>query len=448
MRMALISPESEDIGKTAVASKKTAKALGTSQSEPQALEAFLQMNPEEKFDLEAINAIDTRGIVEEARGDKRILHQVVRTAEALLPRVRAETEDPILVSGILRDKTLDWYRQSATSPAWTEVMPLRWGGMFYESRVPGGRLSRKLSIRLTGLINQCVEAAGAVAFLRAGFTGLFRGSKMMAKAVQFSLGSKRPRLTQQVAQAYLDDLAATVRDKDHALPLERLSALARRNGSSEVNMTLTELFTQDVANLLTVLDPRFHPGLGALGIRIVPARNQEDVATYDLVHIGSHPLNKKSGSSDADTIDAIAGSPWERETMTKRDWLLLLKDLAKQKGKMDAPPRENPRERESYLSLRELVLTEAAARKAFLVVAWKGRPTGLVLLAQLLSKGTWMPEVDTDADYLEAELDHLDSGRPEHRPKEGEWDLGHSWKVAREVATNGERTYRAGKSGD
>jgi hypothetical protein len=448
VRMALISPDSEETGKTAVASRKTAKALGTSRSEPQALEAFLQMNPEERFDLEAINAIDTRAVLEQARGDKRTLHEVVRTAEALLPRVRAETEDPILVSGILRDKTLDWYRRSATNQEWTEVMPLRWGGMFYESRVPGGRLSRKLSVRLTGLINQCVEAAGTVAFLRAGFSGLFRGSKMMAKAVQFSLGSRRPRLTQQVAQAYLDDLASTVRNGDHALPLERLSALARRNGSSEVNMTLTELFTSEVANLLTVLDPRFHPGLGALGIRIVPARNQEDVATYDLVHIGPHPSGKKPGASDADEVDAIPGSPWERETMTKRDWLVLLKDLAKQKGKLEAPPRENPRDRASYVSLRELVLTEAVARKAFLAVAWKGRPSGLILLGQLLSKASWAPDVDTDADYLEAELDHLDAAQPEHRREEGEWDLGHGWKVTREVATNGERTYRAGKSGD
>src|SRR6266480_3145976 len=280
--MALLPPASEEVSKTAVGAKRTAKALGTSRSEPPALEAFLQMNPEEKFDLEAVNSINLRAVLEQARGDKRILHQVVRAAEALLPRVRAETEDPILVSGILRDKTLDWFRRSPADQTWTETAPLRWGGMFHESRVPGGRLSRKLSIRLAGLIGQCVDAAGTMAFLRAGVTGLFRGSRMMAKAVQFSLGSKRPRFTQQVAQAYLDDLANGPRHGDSSLPLERLSALARRNGTTEVNITLTELFPQETANLLTVIDPRFHPGMSSLSIRIVPARNQEDGATYDL----------------------------------------------------------------------------------------------------------------------------------------------------------------------
>src|SRR2546429_5932008 len=254
--LALLPPLSEEASKTAVGAKRTAKALGTSRSEPPALEAFLQMNPEDKFDLEVVNSINMHAVLEQARGDKHILHQVVRTTEALLPRVRAETEDPILVSGILRDKTLDWFRRSPTDRTWTETAPLRWGGMFHESRVPGGRLSRKLSIRLAGLIGQCVDAAGTMAFLRAGVTGLFRGSRMMAKAVQFSLGSKRPRFTQQVAQAYLDDLAANPRNGDYALPLERLGDFARRNGSSEVNMTLAEAFAPEAAGLLSVLDPR------------------------------------------------------------------------------------------------------------------------------------------------------------------------------------------------
>src|SRR5207237_5961048 len=153
--------------------------------------------------------------------DKHVLREVIRTAEALLPRVRAETEDPILVSGILRDKTLDWYRRSSTDRTWTDTVRLRWGGMFHESRVPGGRLSRKLSVRLIGLINQAVEASGTVAFLRAGFSGIFRGSAMMAKMVQLCLGWKGPRLMREVAQAYLDDLAADPRNGDRRLAVSR-----------------------------------------------------------------------------------------------------------------------------------------------------------------------------------------------------------------------------------
>jgi len=443
--MALISPPSEEVSKTAVAAKRTSKALGTSRSEPPALEAFLQMNPEERFDLEVVNSIDTRAIVEQARGDKRILHEVVRTAEALLPRVRAETEDPILVSGILRDKTLDWFRRSPTDRTWAEFVPLRWGGMFHESRVPGGRLSRKLSIRLTSLIGQCVDAAGTMAFLRAGVTGIFRGSAMMAKAVQFSLGSKRPRFTQQVAQAYLDDLANGPREGDNSLPLERLSDLARRNGSQEVNITLTEIFPQETTNLLTVIDPRFHPGMSAVSIRIVPARNQDDGATYDLVQ-ASPRSSKKSASGEAASPDVDPRSPWEAEGITKKDWALLLKELAKRKTKLDPPPRDNPRDRESYLSLKELLLTDAAARKVFLGVHWKGKPSGLVLLCDLLSKGSLVPEVDTDGDYLEAELDHMDQ---DLEGREGQWDVGHGWTVIRENGAGGSRTYRAtGKPGD
>src|SRR5256714_14410574 len=116
--MALLPPVSEEVSKPAVGPKRTAKALGPSRSEPPALEAFLQMNPEDKFDLEVVNSINMRAVLEQARGDKRLLHQVVRAADALLPRVRAETEDPILVRGIPRDQTLHWIRRSPTDRPW------------------------------------------------------------------------------------------------------------------------------------------------------------------------------------------------------------------------------------------------------------------------------------------------------------------------------------------
>src|SRR5207249_11498360 len=101
------------------------------------------------------------------------------------------------------------------------------------------------------------------------------------------LGSKRPRLTEQVAQAYLDDLASSPRNGDRPLPLARLSVFARRNGSSEESMTLAELFTAEDTTLLTVLDPRYHPGVSSLSIRIVSASNQEDGATSDIVQRGA-----------------------------------------------------------------------------------------------------------------------------------------------------------------
>lgn len=447
--LALVSTASEGSGKVADASNEAARTRGAAVSESGELAAFLQMDPEEQFDLEAINSIDTQAMLEEAGGEKRVLREVVRTAEALLPRVRAETEDPILVSAILRKKTFDWYLSSPSDRSWVEYIPLRWGGIFFESRVPGGRLSRKLSTRLTGLINQCVKASGAGTFLRAGVTGLFRGSATIkASMLQFGLGSKRPRFTQQVAQAYLDDLAATGRNGDQPLPLEHLSDLARRNGSAEVNMTLVELFHRDAAGTLTVLDPRFHPGMNALIIRVVPPKASDDASTYDLVQTDGRP-SRESGALDDATTETGPGSPWERQDLTKKDWLALFRSLEKRKARLDRPPRENSRDRESYLGLRELVLSDSAVRTAFLAVHWKGKPGGLALLCQLLSDGTLEPDVETDGDYLEAELDHLDKGHADRRSKEGQWKLGHGWTVVREVAEGNVRTYRAnGKSGD
>ena len=434
--------------KSAASPKSAARARGSSVQETTELEKFFQLNPEEKFDLEATNLVDAPKLVEEARGDKRVLREVLRTAEALLPRVRAETEDPLLVSAILRNKTMDWVRRSPSDSSWGDIMPLRWGGIFYESRVPGGRLCRKLSTRLAGLITLCVEASGAVAFLRAGVTGLFRGSAMMAKMVQFGLSSKRPRHVQQVAQAYLDDLAANRCVGKQSLPLERLSEAARRNGSAEVNITLVELFSQEGTGTLIVLDPRFHPGMDPVTIRVVPPKSQDDAATYDLVHGGVQAVRESASSEDA-AAEATPASTWERLDMGKKEWLGLFKSLAKRKERLEAPPRENSRDRESYIGLRDLVLADASVRRAFLAVHWKGRPSGLALLGQLLSAGTLVPEFDTDADYLEAELEHLGQGHADHRSKDGQWKLAHGWTVVREAADGNARTYRAnGKSAD
>src|SRR5256884_3360385 len=374
--LALVSTAPEEGGKSPASPKSAARARGSPVQEPTELEKFFQLNPEEKFDLEATNLIDAPKLVEEARGEKRVLREVLRTAEALLPRVRAETEDPLLVSAILRNKTLDWVRHSPSNSAWPETMPLRWGGIFYESRVPGGRLCRKLSTRLAGLITLCVEASGAVAFLRAGVTGLFRGSALLAKMVQFGLSSKRPRHVQQVAQAYLDDLAANRCVGKQPVPLERLSQVARGTGSAARNITLGEPFSQEGTGTLLVLDPRFPTGMGPVTIRKGPPKSQEDAATYDLVHGGVRALRESGASEDA-AADAIPASPWERSDLTKKEWLEMFKALAKRKERLRAAPRGNSRGRETDIGLRDLGLAAASERGALPAVHWEGRPSGL-----------------------------------------------------------------------
>jgi hypothetical protein len=440
--LALVPPheeaKDEPNGSTPNVVVRRATVMGTSE-----LKAFLRMNPEEGFDLEVMNSIDMRALVKEARQDRQLLREAVRTAEALLPRVRAETEDPLLVGAILSDKTLAWYRKSAADPDWAEFTPLRWGGIFYESRAPGGRLRRKLSTRLVDLINDCVTASGTTAVLRAGFSGLFHGSANVKSVVQFALGSKRPHLTQQVAQAYLDDLAANPRNGDEPVPLEHLSDLARRTASAEVNNTLAEIFHPENTRSLTVLDPRFHPGMNAVTIRVVPAKNPTEASTYDLVQNEVSRARESGAPRDAAT-DGAPTSPWERQELTDKDWLKLLKTLEKRKLRLDAPPAENHRERPSFLSLRDLLISDSSARKAFMAVRWKGRPSGLPLLAQLLSQGTWIPEADTDGDYLEAELDHLDRQNAGQASNDGAWTIGHGWTVTREIRPGAVRVYTAG----
>jgi hypothetical protein len=439
--LALLPPneeaKKEPKGSTGNAIVERATITGRSE-----LRTFLRMNPEEEFDIEAVNSINLYTLLREARDDKRLLQAAVRTAEALLPRVRAETEDPLLVGAILSDKTLAWYRKSAADPDWTEFTPLRWGGIFYESRAPGGRLRRKLSTRLVDLINDCVYASGTTAVLRAGFGGMFRGSKNMKSVVQFALGSKRPRLTQQVAQAYLDDLAANPRNGDTPVPLEHLSDVAKRNGSAEVNNTLAEFFHPESTRALTVVDPRFHPGMHAVTIHVVPAKNPEEPSTYDLIQNEPGRVYDPGAARDGATETAL-GSPWERRGMTDKDWVKLLKAVEKRKARLDPPPPENHRERESYLTLRNLVISDSSARKAFLAVRWKGRPSGLPLLCQVLSQGTWIPEADTDGDYLEAELDHLDREHAGRASNDGDWTIGHAWTVTREIRPGAVRVYTA-----
>lgn len=438
--MALLPPNQE-----AQKGTKSASANPTVQkatvSRPSELRAFLRMNPEEDFNIEAINAIDFHSLLKEARADKRYLRAAANTAEAILPRVRAETEDPLLVGAILTDKTLAWFTKSPADPDWAEFAPVRWGGIFYESRAPGGRLRRKLSTRLIDLMNECVNASGTTAVLRAGFSGMFRGSKQVKNAVQFALGSKRPRLTQVVAQAYLDDLAATPRNGEAPIPLPHLSDVAKRNGSTEVNNTLSELFKPESSRALMVLDPRFHPGMGSVTIQVIPARNAEEASTYDLVQAGMGRSHEPGAHGGA--IEALPTSPWDRQGLTEKEWVKILKILEKKKARLEPPPAENHRERESYIGLRDALLTNADARRSFLQVHWKGRPTGLSLLAQLLASGSWIPEADTDGDYLEAELDHMHKQETGNAPNEGGWTIGRGWTVTREIRPGAVRAYTA-----
>jgi hypothetical protein len=77
-----------------------------------------------------------------------------------------------------------------------------------------------------------------------------------------------------------------------------------------------------------------------------------------------------------------------------------------------------------------------------LSVKWRGKPTGINVLAQLLADKTVTPDAETDCEYLEAELGDIERGNTEYRPTNGQWIIGGNVKIVRE-AKDGMLNYRA-----
>src|SRR2546428_11922534 len=121
---------------------------------------FLNIDSQEGFDIEALNSIDIRVLTKEAPADKELAREVMAKIESLILRLRSETEDPAHAGAILRNKTLDWFRRSPSDPDWPAAMAPRWGGIFHESKVPGGRLSTKLTARMATLHADCAKVSG------------------------------------------------------------------------------------------------------------------------------------------------------------------------------------------------------------------------------------------------------------------------------------------------
>lgn len=393
------------------------------------LKTFLQLNPEEGFDIETLNTVDVRALEREIVRDKRLTREVLAMTEALLVRVRYEAENAVLVGSILRNKTLDWYRRSPADPNWSERMAIRWGGIFHESRTPGGRLSTRLSDRLENLRAECAKSS----------------LSLRVRSIHRAVKRARQPLMPQVAQAYLDDLTLLARRAEKPRGLERMSELARRIGPADVNIVLGELFPREGVGPLVVLDPHYHPDEDALIIRPPPARASGEGVMYELIQTKAPPPAQAGAPEASLTGQDGSTSPWERPTLGKKEWTELLGDLQKRKARMEAPPITDYSTRESYIGLRDLIMADNSARKAFLAVHWKGKPSGLTLLARAMSEGTFLPEVETDGDYLEAELARMAGQNEDTKPEEGKWLIGsgwNGWTVTREMA-QGVRTYRA-----
>ena len=407
---------------------------------PPILSEFLQTNPMERFNIQALNGQKFPDLIEAARGDPVLLSAIARQAEALMRRVKQEVDDPLSAGAFLRDQVFFWYQESPREEDWTDRRADCWAGLFADSRVSGGRLQPWLNLRLEALY---VQAS------RAGSLGRrVRQSLRRNRPVELS-ASRAPiqQIRAEVAQAILDDLTARRHDKEGPVPLVRLSELAIRRQVPTINDALAQLFSGPETGPFIILHPNRYPECDEVQIR-PPLGNVTGAAlAYSLVT--GRPGRRATGRSRS-SVEAGAGTAgedvegadseeteeldattiWTADEVDAAAWRRVVKERRKERHRLETPPKECHGSA-AYSRLRSLLLEDPDFRQSFLSVKWRGRPAGLPLLATLLQKGSLTPEVVTDHEYLEAELGDLVQGDPQWHPSDETWTVG-EWTVVRE----------------
>jgi hypothetical protein len=406
---------------------------------PRALTEFLQTNPMDRFDIQSLNRLRLTGVVEAARGDRDLLSAILRQAEALMDRVKHEVDDPLSAGAFLRDRVLQWYRESPEDPEWTDRMTKGWAGLFAESRVTGGRLEPWINLRLWSLREEAARAGPWRSKLKRGLTRDRRAESCVAR-------TPSQQIRAEVAQAILDDLATSRRDHDAITPLVRLSELAVRRQVPTVNEAMALIFNAPETGPFVLLHPNRYPDCDELQIRSPTAGATGAVLAYSLVpgRAGRKPPGRgrsasapnvdaptgASGPTDLDEDDEVdAATVWDADNVGPSTWRRIIKERRKERHRLDPPPKDS-HGRPAYRVLRDLVLEDAEVRQAFVSIKWRGRPAGIPLLATLLQKGILAPEVATDHEYLEAELGDLVQGDPQWSPADGSWTT-HGWTIVR-----------------
>ncbi len=416
------------------------------------VQAFLQDEPLERFDLVAVNTLELLKIAEEARRDPSLLEPVADRAEALMLRVKRELDDPLSAGAFLRDQTVLWYEQSQADPAWAERMPQRWGGLFTESRSSGGRTVPWVNARLSTLRDMATREGK--------LGGRIRRKLSRDKTSQAATGrTAAQQINAEVVQSILDDLASHPRDPETPLPLVRLSELAVRRQVATVNDSLAIIFSGPESGPFVVLHPNRYPRCEELLIR--PPGPGASGAALAFTLAPGRPLRKGTGRLHAageagsdrgghaegdesprdDDLDLDASTLWEARSVSKDAWAMIVAEAKRARTRLEPPPKDY-RARAAFAALRALALEDAEFRKSFLSVKWRGRPSGLPLLVTLLQKGTLAPEVATDHEYLEAELGELVQGDPDWRPSDFVWVAG-GWRIVREGSHAEGLRYRA-----
>jgi len=433
-----------------------------------ALSAFIDVDEAERFDLLAINATDFWALDEELLNNRAAARAVMEDIDDIIERVEREVATPAACGELLRRRVLEWATRSAGDPEWTDRARERWGGLFYESREPGRRLRPSLIDRLLRFRSVAVEGARLPGF---------RVQRLMDTGSEENESGRAPgEVFLRAAQALLDDLALTPRGPGGVHPLVRLSELADRVGRAEVTQALGAVFSSPAQDVVVVLHPSRYPGADFVGIQAPPRRARGPWLTYALViaapqaaaapaasaaasgaqgyavppgpapaHAATHPATPAPTAvppprmfaprvTFAAPVAIFPGaSLWDLPAVGADAWRAELQSAASRGERLEAPPLDGYRRTPAFGALRDLLLSDGEARTLFHQAAWRGKPRGLPLLAALLRDGSLEPEFDTDASYLEAELEPYAPRGGAPRSGEASWKLPNGWKVARHV---------------
>jgi hypothetical protein len=400
---------------------------------------FLALDPAEQFDIEALNLLPFAPLLHEGGDDPELLALLAERSEALMERVKREVDDPLNAGALLREFALKWYRESPTQPNWGETMPPRWGGIFGDSKASGGKLHPWINSRLWAVHQRSVREGGVRHRVRHGLSRSHVAENSVNRTVSQQIQS-------EVAQAFIDDIASRPRKPESSFPLIRLSELAVRRQVPTVNDALAALFSSSESGPFVILHPNRYPDCEEVQLRPPSGVASGAALAYSLVSPkGARKTSRGTSPSEGVAAgETSTGSPppvdesegvdatliWDAKTVSAANWRAVFEESLHEKRRLDAPPRDY-RSRPSYTGLRALLLKDDELRKMFLSVKWRGRPAGMPLLVTLIQKGTLVPEVSTDHEYLEAELGEVCQGDPQFVPEGGVWKFP-GWVVERE----------------
>ncbi len=393
-----------------------------------------------RFDLLELNALDIPQIVRATRNDDRAVARAVeQRAEALLRRVVQDTENPADIARLVHELVRISYRSgldAVSAAAWPERAAASWGGLFYESRDPGGRRTVRLADRLAWASRGQSEPPTPGPLTRY-WARPARGEDSSSLAG----ASEAKVLMLEAVQSLIDDLVERPLTDGAQVPLPRLSEMGQDRGPRELNAVFSQLFPPDQDGSFVIVDPRRYPGEPRIALhRPGDARGADD----HMFAISVEPAAASRPSPSGDRASAPLRDPnglWDEPSVTPADWAAVLPAMQAAGSRLGPPPPGDYRRLPGYLALRRWILEDPAAGPIFEAVRWKDRPLGLVLLSRLVTQRTWAPRVSTDSEYLEAELNHLVSGDPERTPPDGVWPVRPGWIVRIDTSSPGTTTY-------